>query len=170
MTGRKTLLQSILATLTIGLAPYVSLGQSIAAPPAPIARRYTLRDGSDRSNRMFWVGVIVLSAAKGTDALTTRRMLDRGNIETDRAFGTHPSNGRLVGVNLAYLAGEVGGYWLTEHSWHKWVRWAGRATIGYCSVDHALLAYRNSQLGNRGEGGVHARRLPPLLPHVHDIP
>jgi hypothetical protein len=109
---------------------------------------------------VFVAGVSLLAAAKTVDAITTRRNLNQGAWENNPAFGRHPSPAKQAGLNLGIFAAQSGLFYLTEHNRHSWIRWAGRAFIGYFVVDHAQAAACNAGLDPRAPG---AQNCGPLL-------
>lgn len=95
---------------------------------------------------VFYSMTTLLAASKSADALTTVGNLDRGNIEYNPILGLHPSPARLAGFNAGYFAVQSAGFYFTEKSSHRWIRWAGRAYIGLTIADHAQLAACNANL------------------------
>jgi len=96
--------------------------------------------------RVFFVGVSLLAAAKTADALTTRHVLDLGGSENDPIFGRHPSVGRQIGTNAAVFAAQYALFYLTERNRHAWVRWTGRLWLGATITAHTRLAICNAGL------------------------
>ena len=90
--------------------------------------------------RIFVAGVSLLAASNTADAITTRKVLDRGGWENNPVFGRHPSPGKQAGINLGIFAAQSAGFYLTERSKHAWVRWTGRALLGLATEEHARLA------------------------------
>ena len=141
----------LLLVLTFVLAPEArpeELGVGVVKavkvkPEAPKAKA-----GSERA--WLWGGLGALAGAKAADAWRTRQLQDRGGIELNPIYGRHPSVGRQVGVNVAFMAIEGGGYWLTQRNHHAWVRWTGRVMLGYSIANHAKLAGCNASLPAQG--------------------
>jgi hypothetical protein len=99
------------------------------------------------SRKVYVAGVSLLAAAQTADAITTRRNLNLpGGSENNPVYGRHPSPARQAGINLAFFAGESAVFYLTEHNRHSWIRWAGRAFLGYSITDHAHAAACNAGL------------------------
>ena len=103
------------------------------------------------NRKAFIAEVSALAASQTADAISTRRSLDlpgnRGS-ELNPLFGPHPSPAKQAGINAAIFAGEAGLLYATEHNRHAWVRWAGRAYIGFSILEHSYLAACNA--GPRG--------------------
>jgi hypothetical protein len=91
------------------------------------------------NKRLFVAAEFALAGAKTFDAFETRRALDHGGVEFNPVFGTHPSPGRQAAVNALYFVGESALFYATEHSRHRWVRWAGRISLGMAVQEHIRL-------------------------------
>ena len=101
--------------------------------------------------KVFIVGTALLAASQTVDAITTRRVLDRYGLrasENDPVFGRHPSPAKQAGVNVAFFAGQVLLFHYTERSHHRWVKWLGRANIGFAIEEHTRLAACNARLSS----------------------
>jgi hypothetical protein len=72
------------------------------------------------------------------------KLLDRGGRENNPIFGSHPSPGKLAGINAGIFAGEVILFRYTEHSKRKWLRWIGRGYITYAVEEHYRLGACNA--------------------------
>lgn len=96
---------------------------------------------------MFYIGTAALAAAKSFDAASTASLLNRGGWEAaDPRLGLHPSSGRLAGIAAADFAAESSVFYFTERSRHAWVRWSGRAFIGFLVEQHLRLGSCNSRI------------------------
>jgi len=98
------------------------------------------------NQRIFLAGVSLLAASKSADVWSTKSLLDRGGWENNPVVGRHPSSVRLAGHAAAVFAGQSAAFYLTERNRHAWVRWAGRAYIGFAIEEHARLAACNSRI------------------------
>lgn len=101
--------------------------------------------------KVFIIGTTLLAASKTADAITTRQVLDRYGLrasENDPVFGRHPSPAKQAGVNAAFFAGQVLLFHYTERSHHRWVKWLGRANIGFAIEEHTRLAACNASLSS----------------------
>jgi tellurite resistance protein TehA-like permease len=94
-------------------------------------------------NKIFFVGVSLLAAAKITDAITTRQTLDRGGTENNFVFGVHPSPSHQAGVNAAFFAGQTAIFYFTEKSRKPVIRWLGRAYLGFVVEQHIRASVCN---------------------------
>ena len=99
--------------------------------------------------KVFIVGTALLAASKTADAITTRQLLDRGGWENDPIFGRHASPAKQSLINLGIFGAQAGVFYLTEHSRHAWIRWAGRALIGHAILEHSYLAACNTGIDTR---------------------
>ncbi|PYX60369.1 MAG: hypothetical protein DMG76_02695 [Acidobacteria bacterium] len=113
------------------------------------------------NRRVFIAGVSLLAASKSADVWSTRSLLGLGGWENNPTLGRHPSSGRLVGHASAVFAGQSAAFYLTEHNRRAWVRWAGRAYIGFAIEEHARLAACNSRINTHSPNVQNCR---PLLP------
>lgn len=102
-----------------------------------------LPDSPKPSRRVFLVGVSALAASKAADVWTTRGVLARGGSESNPIFGPNPSVRRQVSMNAALFAGQVGIFYFTEKSQHRWIRWTGRAVMAFSIEEHTRMAIRN---------------------------
>ena len=96
--------------------------------------------------KVFIVGTALLAASKTADAITTRQLLDRGGWENNPILGRHPSSARLTGFASAQFAAQALAFHFTERSRKPWVRWLGRAYIGFTIEEHARLAACNASI------------------------
>jgi hypothetical protein len=123
----------------------------LSLPPRPVPKPFSPPKPVTRppaANRDFWLTMAVLGAAKSADMLSTARAQGRGCVEDNRLFGPHPSNGRLVGVNLGYFAGEIGTAYVLKRVFrkHKWLGEFWRVEPVLQSSQHAWYAARNEGL------------------------
>jgi len=114
------------------------------------------------NRRIFIVGVSLLAASTAADLKSTRSIIDRGGWENNPLFGRHPSSGTLASRGALIFAGRSTAFYFTERNRHAWVRWAGRAYIGFAIEEHARLAACNSRIINTHSPNVQNCR--PLLP------
>jgi len=133
----------IIAALLFALPLAAQQPQSLPDAPQPKAEACAPHH-LDR--RVFWTGISLLAASKTADAITTQQLLNRGGRENSVSYGSHPSPGRLAGVNVAWFAGESFFLYKTEANRRWYVRWGGRVFIGLKIVDHARLAACNSKI------------------------
>ena len=94
--------------------------------------------------KVFTAGVSLLAAAKAADVITKRQLLDRGGVELNPIFGSHPSPGKQAGINLGIFAAQSFAFYLTERNKHAWIRWTGRALLAHAVVEHTQLAACNA--------------------------
>lgn len=127
----------------ICLFPSPTLAQTLPDAPKP----------KPHSQKVFWIGTALLAASQTADAITTRKLLDRGGVELDPIFGRNPSPGKQAGINAALFVGQVLAFRLTERNRHAWIRWVGRAAIGYQVSDYARAAACNSGLNPHSSQG-----------------
>jgi len=95
------------------------------------------------SRRVFLAGTTLLAASVVADAVSTRIVLNSGGWENNPEFGKHPSIARQAGVNAAIFAGEVAVLSYTERNRRWYVRWGGRAYIGFSIANHLELSACN---------------------------
>jgi hypothetical protein len=98
------------------------------------------------NKKIFWTGVSLLAASNVADMKTTDSVLHGGGVEYDPLFGTHPSRARLWGESTAFFAAGSVGFYFSEHSRHRWIRWTGRAVMVTAIELHIQMAYQNSTL------------------------
>ena len=130
-----------IAVVLAGLL-FCSLAHAQEKPDAP-------KPKTDR--KVFILGTTLLAASKTADAITTRQVLDRYGLrasENDPVFGRHPSPAKQAGVNAAFFAGQVLVFHYTERSHYRWVKWLGRASIGFAIEEHTRLAACNASLSS----------------------
>lgn len=94
--------------------------------------------------KVFAVGTALLAASKTADAITTRQLLDRGGWENNPFLGRHPSNGRLAAFASGQFALQSTAFYFTERNRHAWIRWLGRAYVGFAIEEHVRLAACNA--------------------------
>lgn len=96
-------------------------------------------------DRQFLAVYGALSTAKTLDMMSTVHSLAAGAREQNPLFGSHPSTGRLVGLNLAYLGGElVMGYELKKFGMrHRWARYLWMIEPGFQTTDHIRCVHHN---------------------------
>ena len=95
---------------------------------------------------MFIVGTALLAASKTADAITTRRLLDRGGWENNPIFGPYPSPPEQSRINLGIFGAQAGAFYLTQRNRHGWVRWTGRALVAHVIVEDSRLAACNARV------------------------
>jgi len=95
-------------------------------------------------SKSFRIGVSLLAASTAADAITTRQLLNRGGWENNPIFGKYPSPARQAGINLGFFAGQSALFYYTERNRHSFVRWTGRAYLGYVIFEHARMAACNA--------------------------
>ena len=121
--------------LTLFLLSTVALAQEKPDAPKP-----------KHDRKVFIAGTVLLAASSAADAISTKQLLDRGGWESNPILGRHPSNARLTGVFAAEFAMEALAFRLTEHGRKPWLRWLGRAYIGFSIEEHSRLAGCNSRI------------------------
>lgn len=113
------------------------------------------------NRRVFIMEASLLAVAKSADMVSTQRLVDRGGWENNPVFGRHPSPARLASINAGIFAAQVGVVYLTEHSRHAWVRWAGRAFIAHAIIEHGYLTACNAGIDTHATRVQNCR---PLMP------
>jgi len=151
-------LHSRCATLSLALALF------LFSPLAYAQERRVLPDAPKPkvNRRVFLAGVGLLAASKSADLWSTTKLLERGGHENNPFLGRYPSNGRLAGHAAAMFAGQSAAFYLTERNRHAWVRWAGRAYIGFAIEEHARLAACNSHVNTRSPISQNCRSILPF--------
>lgn len=112
-----------------------------------VAHAQQLPDAPKPNHRIFWIGVAALGASSAVDMTTTARAIDRGGVEYNPLFGTHPSHARLAGVSSAMFAASAASFYVTEHSRHRWIRWGGRAALAFVIEQHVRMAFADPKHG-----------------------
>ena len=106
-------------------------------------------------SKRFWTTFSLQTAAMTADFVTTRQSLARGGVETNRIYGSHPSNARLysIGVPLEFLVA-YGSYAASQDK-NKAIRQIGwilpSAVIGL----HIRAAIHNTNVCPTGEICLH---------------
>ena len=90
--------------------------------------------------------IAVLASSQTFDAISTRKLLNRGGWENNPAFGRHPSPKRQAVINLAEFSAESLLLYKTERSQRWYVRWAGRVYLLAATEEHLRLATCNSAI------------------------
>lgn len=138
--NKKFLVILLIMLCEIAVAVFCASANEIDTPkPKPSAEYHF-------NKKVFWTGTGILAAAKLTDAITSERAFNEGYHETDPIYGKHPSSVGFSAENLVFFAGQVGAFYLTEHSHNKAIRWIGRASIVGFSAGHAYSAQHNTML------------------------
>jgi hypothetical protein len=106
------------------------------------------------ADRQFWTAVGTLGASVAADGISTVRMLDRGNFETNPVLGRHPSPARVGALSGAYFAGEtVLAYELKRFGQrHRWARYLWLIEPSIQAGQHAAFAYHNESLPDHRKG------------------
>ncbi|HEX8880459.1 MAG TPA: hypothetical protein VF749_10545 [Candidatus Acidoferrum sp.] len=138
-----------------------ALAQEHSLPDSPKPKAEAPKPKHDR--KVFVTGVSLLAASKTADAITTRRLLDRGGWKNNPVFGRHRSPAKQAGRNAGILAAQSALFLLTEHNRHARVRWAGRAFIGHAILEHSRMAACNAGLNPQG---TQIQKCLPLVPHL----
>ena len=131
----------------------------LLAIPCPAQQVHKIASPPRFNRRAFLAEASVLAASQTADAITTRQNLNRGGIETNHVYGSRPSPGIEAGINLGFFAADTGILYLTGHSRHRLIRWAGRAFVAYEIADHAQAAACNASL-DPARGGPRALTAP----------
>jgi hypothetical protein len=107
------------------------------------------------NKKIYFAGIALLGASRAADAWTARNDLRQGlsfdtSLFGSQVYGAHPSELRQSVVTGAFYAVDAFGFYLTEHSRNRWVKLAGRGTLGFLIVNHARSASCNA--GNLSSG------------------
>lgn len=133
-------LQRILTLVAFSLAVLPISAQELPAVPLT-SQIEAPKPKPDR--RIYWAGVSLLAASATVDGFSTERALSIGRPESNPFYGKYPSVARLSLVNAGLFASQIGVFYLTEHSRHRWIRWTARAYVSASIVNHAHLAACN---------------------------
>lgn len=132
----------VLIFLGLGILLGILLASVLCSTAYAQEKPEALKPKHDR--KIFIVGVSLLAASKSADAFTTSQLLDRGGWENNSLLGRHPSNGRLAAFASGQLALQSTAFYFTERNRHAWVRWLGRAYIGFAIEERVRLAACNA--------------------------
>jgi hypothetical protein len=136
-----------------GLAGYT--GKPEKQPKPSKLRRSELETRPRFNKKIYFTGIALLGASRAADAITARNDLRQGmsfntSLFGSQVYGAHPSELRQSVVTGAFYAVDAFGFYLTEHSRNRWVKLAGRGTLGFLIVNHARSASCNA--GNLSSG------------------
>jgi hypothetical protein len=97
------------------------------------------------SRKIFFASTTALAISSSFDWATTVGCLQRGGLERNSrwAIGPHPKNPDIVGFASGLFAMQTTGFYFTERSRYRWVRWAGRAYVAYSVGGHIFFGLRN---------------------------
>jgi hypothetical protein len=97
------------------------------------------------SRKIFFAGTTALAISSSFDWTTTVGCVQRGCLEANSrwAIGSHPNNLNIVRFAATSLAVQTTGFYFTERSHYRWVRWAGRAYVAYSVGGHIFFGLRN---------------------------
>jgi hypothetical protein len=138
---------------------YLVMAALILFAPLVHAQDKPLPDAPKPNKKVFLTGISLLAAAKASDAIITRQLLDGGGWENDPLFGRHPSPAKQAGLNLAFFAGESALFYVTEHNRHAWIRWTGRAFLAHSIIEHSHAAACNAGINLHAPGAQNCRPL-----------
>lgn len=100
-----------------------------------------------KSHKVFYIGTAALGGAKTFDAASTVALVNRGGWESlDSRLGLRPSGTRMAGTAAADFAAESAVFYFTERNRRAWVRWSGRAFIGFLVEQHLRLGSCNLRI------------------------
>jgi hypothetical protein len=100
------------------------------------------------SRKIFLAGTAALAVTSSFDWTTTTGCLQRGCLEGSSRWviGPHPNNPGIVGFASGWFAMQTTGFYFTERSRSRWVRWAGRAYVAYSVGGHIFFGLRNRHI------------------------
>lgn len=136
-----TLVRGVLLGIVI-LCPRAALADELGiTSPKPVVKTHPRR-------AVFLVGASALALATSWDWGTTSALVHRGGSEVGSrwATGPYPTNRQITLFSSVNFAPQATGFYVSERSQHKFVRWSGRALMGWAIASHIVAGFRNHQL------------------------
>jgi hypothetical protein len=134
----------------------VLTGASYAQNPEPPKPAATIRLHAPKDHwykdKYFWIGAAIIAGSIAADGHSTSLGRSRGLVEGNPVLGSHPSNGKIVGVSsLAFgiqfalhIAARTVSHDDPNQAWRQFGRWAVPGVVVSINGRNAVNNYKKA--------------------------